>query len=107
MLNNSAGLTRQEHPRLMVTNSPVHLWFRCVDLEIRGFFTVESLRDFPSFNQPTGIICYNKQYYIMELSTIQILYMGQKHLNNDSNCLQMENQSIIKPGMVVVILSLM
>ena len=38
----------------MKSNSPVHMWFRCIDMEVRGFFIVESLYIKPMFNQPTG-----------------------------------------------------
>ena len=48
--HNVAGLDPKKTPRLMTSNSPVNFWFRCVDMQVRGYFFIESLRKPPTAN---------------------------------------------------------
>ncbi len=52
------GLDPKKTPRLMKSNSPVNIWFRCVDMQVRGYFFIESLRKQPTANF-NGIKLYN------------------------------------------------
>eukprot|EP01036_Dinobryon_divergens_P036077 gene36077-46898_t len=36
--------------RVMKSNSPVNFWFRCVDMQVRGYFFIESLAQHPTPN---------------------------------------------------------
>ena len=41
-------------PNDEIPSSPVYFWFRCLNQEVRVFFTISSMRKKPVYNQPEG-----------------------------------------------------